>query len=179
MLWVMRPIARKFPKATALNQTWSHIMAKGRKTGGRKKGTPNKDNPLKGYLREHSLKYFEPRVQTDPITGSTREIQRQRLVQDEEGNIFKVIDLIPLTDHTSGQPLNISDFEADMIALSPNERVNAELRLLEFHTPKMKAVEVDMEARLSNTRTIEDILSDLCNENDNDEDDDSDDDNDD
>lgn len=154
-------------------------MAKGRKTGGRKKGTPNKDNPLKGYLREHSLKYFEPRVQTDPITGSTREIQRQRLVQDEEGNIFKVIDLIPLTDHTSGQPLNISDFEADMIALSPNERVNAELRLLEFHTPKMKAVEVDMEARLSNTRTIEDILSDLCNENDTHEDDDSDDDNDD
>ena len=35
-------------------------MAQGRKTGGRQKGTPNKDNPLKGYLRAHSMAYFEP-----------------------------------------------------------------------------------------------------------------------
>lgn len=143
-------------------------MAKGKKTGGRQKGTPNKVNPLKGYLRAHSLAYFEPRVQTDPITGGTRQIQRQRLVQDEEGNVYKVIDLIPLTDHTSGLPLNISDFEADMIALNPDERVNAELRLLEFHTPKMKAVEVDMDVHSS--ITIEDRLRDLCGETDEDED---------
>lgn len=129
--------------------------------GGRAKGTPNKDNPLKGYLRAHSLAYFEPRVQTDPITGGVREIQRQRLVQDEEGNVYKVIDLIPLTDHNSGHPLNISDFEADMIALSPNERVNAELRLLEFHTPKMKSVDVDMSVN-GTVHTIEDRLRDLC-----------------
>ena len=56
-------------------------MAKGKKTGGRQKGTPNKENPLKGYLRAHSLAYFEPRVQTDPVTGGLREIQRQRLTQ--------------------------------------------------------------------------------------------------
>lgn len=143
------------------------IMAKGKKTGGRQKGTPNKENPLKGYLRAHSLAYFEPRVQTDPITGGSREIQRQRLVQDEEGNVYKVIDLIPLTDHQSGLPLNISDFEADMIALSPNERVNAELRLLEFHTPKMKAVEVDMDVHGS-VITIEDRLRELCGETDED-----------
>lgn len=143
-------------------------MAKGKKTGGRQKGTPNRDNPLKGYLRAHSLAYFEPRVQTDPITGGAREIQRQRLVQDEEGNVYKVIDLIPLTDHASGLPLNISDFEADMIALSPNERVNAELRLLEFHTPKMKAVEVDMDIHTTNL-TIEDRLRDLCGETEEDE----------
>ncbi len=68
-------------------------MAKGKKTGGRQKGTPNKENPLKGYLRAHSLAYFEPRVQTDSITGGAREIQRQRLVYDGEGNVFKVIDL--------------------------------------------------------------------------------------
>lgn len=30
------------------------------KTGGRQKGTPNKDNPIKPYLRDHSLKYFQP-----------------------------------------------------------------------------------------------------------------------
>lgn len=144
-------------------------MALGKKTGGRQKGTPNKENPLKGYLRAHSLAYFEPRVQTDPITGGSREIQRQRLVQDEEGNVYKVIDLIPLTDHASGLPLNISDFEADMIALSPNERVNAELRLLEFHTPKMKAVEVDMDVHGS-VVTIEDRLRELCGEDEEDDD---------
>lgn len=83
--------------------------------------------------------------------------------------MYKVIDLIPLTDHASGLPLNISDFEADMIALSPNERVNAELRLLEFHTPKMKAVEVDMDVHGS-VVTIEDRLRELCGEDEEDDD---------
>lgn len=82
--------------------------------------------------------------------------------------MFKVIDLIPLTDHASGLPLNISDFEADMIALSPNERVNAELRLLEFHTPKMKSVDVDLTQ--SATITIEDRLKELCGETDEEDD---------
>ncbi|MDE5688647.1 MAG: hypothetical protein K2I18_08510 [Paramuribaculum sp.] len=137
-------------------------MALGRKTGGRKKGTPNKENPLKGYLRAHSLQYFEPRVQTDPITGNPREIQRQRLTEDPEGNVYKVIDIIPLTD-TKGNPVTMSDFEADMIALSPNDRVNAELRLLEFHTPKMKAIDVDLNAAAT-VHTIEDRLRDLSDE---------------
>lgn len=119
-------------------------------------------------MRAHSLAYFDARSQTDPITGGAREIQRSRLVQDEEGNVYKVIDLIPLTNHASGLPLNISDFEADLMALDPNERVNAELRLLEFHTPKMKAVEVDMEVRSS--VTIEDRLRELCGESDDDDD---------
>lgn len=143
-------------------------MAKGKKTGGRTKGTPNKDNPLKGFLRAHSLAYFEPRIQTDPITGGPREIQRKRLVQDEEGNIYNVIDHIPLIDPATGQPIVMSDLQADMIALSPDDRVNAELRLLEFHTPKMKAVEVDMELHTSN-KTIEDHLRELCGETDDDD----------
>lgn len=142
-------------------------MAKGRKTGGRQKGTPNKDNPLKGILRAHSLAYFTEREQLDPITGRPREIQRQRLVQDSETEeVYKVIDLIPLVDHASGRPLTISDFDADMIALTPNDRIAAELRLLEFHTAKMKAVEVDMEMRAS-AITIEDRLRDLCGSSDN------------
>lgn len=150
-------------------------MAKGRKTGGRQKGTPNKDNPLKGILRAHSLAYFTEREQLDPITGRPREIQRQRLVQDEETEeVYKVIDLIPLVDHASGRPLSISDFDADMIALNPNDRVAAELRLLEFHTAKMKAVEVDMEMRAS-AITIEDRLRDLCGGSDNGDEDEEDD----
>lgn len=35
-------------------------MAKGKKTGGRVKGTPNKNNPIKVPLREHSVRYFTP-----------------------------------------------------------------------------------------------------------------------
>ena len=33
---------------------------KGQKFGGRTKGTPNKDKPLKVFLREHSTDYFTP-----------------------------------------------------------------------------------------------------------------------
>ena len=111
---------------------------KGMKTGGRKKGTPNKENPLKGFIRAHSLSYFEPK------------------------NV-----------KFNGKATIMSDFELDMAELAPDDRVNAELRLLEFHTPKMKAVDVDMSARV-NVRTIEDKLSALCGE-DADEDDEEDD----
>lgn len=112
---------------------------KGMKTGGRKKGTPNKENPLKGFIRAHSLSYFEPK----------------NVKFNDKATIM-------------------SDFELDMAELAPDERVNAELRLLEFHTPKMKAVDVDMSAKV-NVRTIEDKLSVLCGE-DTEEDDDEDDD---
>lgn len=98
---------------------------KGMKTGGRKKGTPNKDNPLKGFIRAHSLSYFEPK------------------------NV-----------KFNGKVEIMSDFELDLAELAPDDRVNAELRLLEFHTPKMKAVDVDMTATVH--RTIEDKLSSLC-----------------
>lgn len=111
---------------------------KGMKTGGRKKGTPNKENPLKGFIRSHSLGYFQP----------------------------KEVDF-------GGRKRIMSEFELDMAELAPDDRVNAELRLLEFHTPKMKAVDVDMSAKI-NVRTIEDKLSALCGE-DADEDDDEDD----
>lgn len=112
---------------------------KGMKTGGRKKGTPNKENPLKGFIRAHSLSYFEPK------------------------NV-----------KFNGQVTIMSDFELDMAELAPDDRVNAELRLLEFHTPKMKAVDLDMSAQV-NVRTIEDKLSSLCGV-DTDDDDDEDDD---
>ena len=36
--------------------------------GGRTAGTPNKDKPLKTFLREHSLLYFTP----DPETGRSQ-----------------------------------------------------------------------------------------------------------
>ena len=110
-------------------------MAKGKKTGGRQKGTPNKENPLKGYLRAHSLSYFEPREQTDEDTG---------------------------------RKFMASDFDMDMSGLAPDDRVMAELRLLEFHTPKMKSVDVDMDVHAT-VRTIEDTLMELCGETDEDD----------
>lgn len=137
-------------------------MAKGYKTGGRVKGTPNKENPLKGYIRSHSLEYFAKRIQIDRVTGTAREIERPRLAQDDDGNIYKVIDKIPLTD-SEGFPLNISDFEADMLALSPGDRVSAELRLLKFCLPEMKAIDMDMTVN-ADEKTIEERLAKLAAE---------------
>lgn len=109
---------------------------KGKKTGGRQKGTPNKENPLKGYLRTHSMEYFEP-----------------RLVHDEDTETLR----------------SMSQFEIDISMLAPDDRVNAELRLLEFHTPKMKAIDMDMNAHVS-IRTIEDKLRALAAGDDSDDD---------
>lgn len=137
-------------------------MAKGYKTGGRQKGTPNKSNPIKGILINHSAEYFSKRLQTDAISGGAREIQRARLVQETDGTIRKVIDTVPLTD-SNGFPLNLSDFEADMLALDPAERMSAELKILEFHTPRMKSQDINMEVNMG-PRTIEDTLTSLCGE---------------
>ena len=142
-------------------------MAKGYKTGGRQKGTPNKNNPIKDILIGHSLEYFEKRIQTDRVTGNPREIEKSRLAQDDEGNIYKVIDKIPLVN-SDGFPLNMSDFEADMLALSSADRVAAELKILEFHTPRMKTQDINMEVNVG-PRTIEDTLAALCGETDEDD----------
>lgn len=145
-------------------------MAKGYKTGGRKKGTPNKSNPIKDILINHSVEYFSKRIQIDRVTGEARQIEKSRLAQDEDGNIYKVIDKIPLTD-SDGFPLNMSDFEADMLALNSADRVAAELKIIEFHTPKMKSQDINMEVNMG-PRTIEDTLRTLCQgEEDDDEED--------
>ena len=135
-------------------------MAKGYKTGGRKKGTPNKSNPIKDILIGHSLEYFEKRIQTDRVTGKPREIEKSFLKQDPEGNIYKVIEKIPLVN-SDGFPLNMSDFEADMLALNSADRVAAELKILEFHTPRMKSQDINMEINMG-PKTIEDTLKALC-----------------
>lgn len=37
--------------------------------GGRKPGTPNKNNPLKVFLRQHSIEYFTPNIQEKNKSG--------------------------------------------------------------------------------------------------------------
>ena len=90
--------------------------------GGRTAGTPNKDKPLKTFLREHSLLYFTP----DPETGR-------------------------------------SQYDLDMEALDPRDRIDAELKLLKYTTPKMQATTVDM-AITDDKQTLSSRLAQLAEE---------------
>ena len=54
-----------------------------------------------------------------------------------------------------------SEFDLDMAMLEPQERVAAEIRILEFHTPKMKAMEIDMEVNASE-QSVAEHLRRLC-----------------
>lgn len=129
-------------------------MAKGKKTGGRVKGTPNKENPLKGYIRSHSMGYFEPKLQT-MADGSPREIK----YRDKDGVVFDTVVLAS----ADGSPLFMSDFEVDILMMQPHDRVNAELRLLKFHMPEMKAIDMDMTVSEA-VQTIEERLAELAGE---------------
>ena len=101
---------------------------KGKKTGGRVAGTPNKpkDKPLLGALAKISTEYF---------------IREEKKV--------------------GGKTVCESQFDRDFAQLTEEEKVNVQLRILEFHTPKRKAVEHDISADIS-VRTIEDKLRSLC-----------------
>lgn len=89
---------------------------KGKKTGGRTAGIPNKDKPLKAMLREHSLRYFTP------------------------------------------GPDGESDYDRDVAKLAPADRVDAELKLLRYHTAQMQATTVDI-ATTDAGATIEERLA--------------------
>lgn len=81
--------------------------------GGRQAGTPNKEKPLKTFLREHSIEYFTPNI------------------EEKDGK---------------GKPTGrlISQYDIDIRQLDPANRVDAELKLLKFHTPQMQSTSVDM-----------------------------------
>ncbi len=131
-------------------------MAKGKKTGGRVKGTPNKENPLKGYLRAHSLAYFEPKPQTN-ADGSPRVIE----FRDKDGTVFNTVTLA----NEDGSPYVMSDFDVDMMMMGTSDRVTAELKLLRFHLPEMKAIDMDMNVN-ETSKTIEERLAELVGEDD-------------
>ena len=81
--------------------------------GGRAAGTPNKDKPLKTFLRQHSVQYFTPSIEE----------------KDKKGKPTGRI---------------ISQFDVDCKTLDPESRVEAEIKLLKFHTPQMQSTSVDM-----------------------------------
>lgn len=99
--------------------------------GGRQAGTPNKDKPLKTFLRQHSVEYFTP---------SINEI-------DDDGK-------------PTGRV--VSQYDIDVKTLDPASRVDAELKLLKFHTPQMQSTSVDMTV-LDDNKTLADRLARLAN----------------
>lgn len=114
-------------------------MAIGRKTGGRQKGTPNKPNPLKEYLRAHNEAYFKPTIK----------------VEDEE------------TAHILGVAVGtlVSRFDIDSALMEPKERAAAQIQLLPYHTAKTQSVSAEVSLAGEITTTIEQRLKDLAADN--------------
>ena len=107
---------------------------KGKKTGGRTKGTPNKDTPqkraIKAILRDHTLAYITPHDVVDEETG----------------------------EHSM-----LSQLDMDLALMKAAERAQIEVKLMEFHTPKMQSTSVDV--NMPDTKvTIEDKLFKLSQE---------------
>ena len=107
---------------------------KGKKTGGRTKGTPNKDTPqkkaIKAILRDHSLAYITPHDVVDEETG----------------------------EHSM-----LSQLDMDLAMMKAAVRAQIEVKLMEFHTPKMQSTSVDV--NMPDTKiTIEDKLIKLSQE---------------
>lgn len=132
------------------------VMAQGRKTGGRQKGTPNKPNPLKEHLRAHSMAYFAPRPQTNG-DGTPRKLE----FSNTEGDSTVVL------QDADGNPLVVSDFEVDMMMMEAKDRAAIQERLLRYHTPQMQSVSAEVSLSGDITTTIEERLAQLAAENDN------------
>ena len=91
--------------------------------GGRQPGTPNKEKPLKTFLRQHSIDYFTPKI-----------------AETEDGKPTGRI---------------VSQYDIDIKSLDPVSRVDAELKLLKFHTPQMQSTSVDMTVADANQTLVE------------------------
>lgn len=98
--------------------------------GGRAAGTPNKDKPLKTFLRQHSVEYFTPSIEEEDKDGK------------KTGRL-------------------ISQFDMDCRMLDTESRVDAEIKLLKFHTPQMQSTSVDMTI-VDDNRTLSERLARLA-----------------
>ena len=126
---------------------------KGRKTGGRQKGTPNKPTPLKDALRAQSESYFIARPQVD-IDGNPRVLE----FRDKEGIIYSSITLAD----ADGNPIIASNFEIDMMMMDAKDRATIQEKILRYHTPQMQAVSADVNLTGQIATTIEDRLAKLA-----------------
>lgn len=123
--------------------------------GGREKGTPNRDNPLKVLLHEHSEDYFSPTIAPEDIdleyfmrnpdddkAESIALDAKARFVAKHHGRFF-------------------SRYDLDMMKMKPFDRAKLEVDILKFHTPQMQSVSADMNVRSVN-QTLSDRLSRLA-----------------
>lgn len=123
--------------------------------GGRKAGTPNKDNPLKTLLRGQSMEYFSKNIHPEDISASVfiidpkadnalslAEIIKEKFVEQHQGEVF-------------------SQFDIDRLGMRPSDRAKIEVELLAYHTPKMQAIAADMTLENRNN-TFEDRLASLA-----------------
>ena len=107
--------------------------------GGRAAGTPNKEKPLKTFLREHSLEYF-----TQNINPAERE-GLEKLAADFPDRLF-------------------SQYEIDLMCMKASDRVKAELDLLNYHTAKMQATSIDMTVTETNQTLVDRIKAAASND---------------
>lgn len=97
--------------------------------GGRQAGTPNKDNPLKQILHEHSVDYFTPSIDANTLD----------FLKDENGKTNP-----EYIDKT------LSRYDIDCLRMKASDRAKLEVELLSYHTPKMQAVSADMTVKDAN-----------------------------
>ena len=98
---------------------------KGKKTGGRKLGTPNKDKPLKAILMQHSMDYFFPSIPAEEVDCFFDEKKKEEFAQKNKGKLF-------------------SQYQIDLMCMKPADRAKLEQDILSYHTPKMQATAIDM-----------------------------------
>lgn len=106
------------------------------KTGGRVKGTPNKDNPIKVLLHEHSADYFAKNINAEDTPFE------EEWKGKHQGEVFSM-------------------FEIDLMCMKAAERVKAEVELLSYHTPKMQSISADMSVKDAN-KTLTDRITRLA-----------------
>lgn len=117
-----------------INLSFNSPIMKGQKTGGRKKGTPNKNNPFRAPLNDICMDYLTKKEQE-----------------------------ITLPDGTT-QTVFASQMELDIIAIEdPTNRLGLMARIFKFVLPELKSVDMDMTIT-DDSGTIVDRLSGLMDD---------------
>ena len=94
---------------------------KGQKTGGRQKGTPNRDNPIRGYLLTHSSGYFRPNDK-NPDGLSDFEVDLAMMTPEDRA----AIEVRILKHHTS----ELKSVDMDMTVADTTESIDERLARL-------------------------------------------------
>lgn len=86
---------------------------------------------------------------------------------DKRNNpIFNAIREHNIQYFSSRDEMGLTQFDIDCEALTPMDRANIEVKLLEYHQPKMKSVDMNVSGDFNIDLTIEDSLRQLYEEED-------------